>query len=745
MSQTSGIVFCLAYLAGLLFTSVRWGGYGILVIGVSAAILLSYTTSRSSRNPSTQTNQVKPTVMLAASAVSFLATLYFQARVPYPTANDISQFVSSNAQQQVVTVQGKIAGLPQLTRNQKGRFWLEVSELNRKKVAGKLYVTVPLLQVTGLYPGQNVAVSGVLYKPKPASNLGSFDFQKFLQREHTFAGMNGRQLTLINSEQPAWGLWQINRQIVRSQVRWLGSPEGQLVSSMVLGSKAVDLPYEIKDLFIRVGLAHALAASGFQTALILGLVLTLTKRFGTVWQFSCGAGALVIFVGLTGLQPAVLRAVIMGFAALIALATDRKVKPLGSLLVAATVLLLFNPLWIWDLGFELSFLATLGLIVTVPALINRLDWMPNAIATLIAVPIAAALWTLPLQLYVFGVVPVYSLVANILTTPLISIISIGGIVSAIAALVSPVLGSALAWLLSYPTRSLILLVELFSRLPSNSYAVGKIAIWQLLAVYGLIALVCLLSWWRKRWWFAAAIAVGLVLVPAWQIQATSFRVTVLATGLEPVMVIQDRGKVLLFSSGEKNISQFTVLPFLQQQGINQIDWAIATNLTTDGDWQEILQRLSVKSFYAAQENARLSAMVRSLKIPSLQLLNFKDTVVAGSTTFKLIDAQIPIWQLQIHNENWLLVGNIDLKEQKFKLISTQILWLFGKSLNRDVIEAISPSVAIISSPHVDLDDLSRLRANTQMFWTARDGAIQWTTANKFESTVELPETNAALL
>jgi len=751
MNQTSGIVLCLAYIFGLLSTNIKYGGYIVAAVGIGIAILLAYKTRVSDRHTSiTQTKPIKPATLLAGSVVGFLATLYFQARVPQPATNDISQFVNSDAQQQVVTVQGAIASLPRLTRSHKGQFWLEVSALNSNKVAGRLYVTVPLLQSTGLYPGQKVTVNGVLYKPKPATNPGSFDFQKFLQRENTFAGMSGRQVNLTNNEQPAWGLWQINRQIVRSQVRWLGSPEGPLVSSMVLGSKAVDLPYDIRELFIRVGLAHALAASGFQTALILGLVLTLTKRISTIWQFGCGASALVIFVGLTGVQPSVLRAAIMGFGALIALATSRKIKPIGSLLIAATLLLLFNPLWIWDLGFELSFLATLGLIVTVPPLVNRLDWMPKAIATLIAVPIAATLWTLPLQLYVFGVVPIYSLVVNILTTPLISIISIGGIISALAALISPVVGSALAWLLYYPTCGLIWLVQLFSRLPGNSYAVGKIAIWQLLAVYGLIALVWFLPWWRKRWWFASAIAVGLVLIPGWQVQATAFQVTVLEAGAEPVMVIQDKSKVLLVSSGGKNTAQFTVLPFLHQQGINQIDWAIATNLTTNNDWQEILQSLPIRSFYAAKENVKFFQNVRSRQSNSLQLLSVGESVKAGSTTVKVIDAQIPIWQMQIQKQNWLLVGNIKLKEQKSALSrdfgNTQVLWSFGKSLDQDLVEAIAPEVVIVSSRQGDTDNLSRLRADkTEVFWTARDGAIQWTSDRKFEPTIEAPENNAALL
>jgi competence protein ComEC len=85
----------------------------------------------------------------------------------------------------------------------------------------------------------------------------------------------------------------------------------------------------------------------------------------------------------------------MGCGALIGLVVQRKRKPLNSLLIAATLLLLFNPVWIWDIGFELSFLATLGLMVTVQPLIKRLDWLPPAIASLVAVPITASIWTLP--------------------------------------------------------------------------------------------------------------------------------------------------------------------------------------------------------------------------------------------------------------------------------------------------------------------------------------------------------------
>lgn len=187
----------------------------------------------------------------------------------------------------------------------------------------------------------------------------------------------------------------------------------------------------------------------------------------------------------------------MGFAALIGVGLQRKVKQLGALLIAAVLMLLFNPQWIWDLGFQLSFLATFGLVTTATPINQRLQWLPSSISSLISVPIAAIIWTLPLTLHLFSVIPNYSLIVNVLSTPLISIISIGGIISALVSFISSDLGSTLSLALYYPTHWLIQLVEFFVNLPGKNIAVGSISIGQMLAIYGLLSLVLLLKWWQK--------------------------------------------------------------------------------------------------------------------------------------------------------------------------------------------------------------------------------------------------------
>lgn len=784
MIQASGVIICLGYILGLLFTAIPGGGFWVLFLGVVGAVAFKRRFILLRKPPPTNKNdaytltapqllQTTPPsrVWLIAGVVGLLASLYFQSRIPQPKANDISKFVpaeNNNHQEQLFIVRGEVATTPRVTRSGRGQFWLKATELNEVKnddgsagvtkgVTGKLYVTVPLLQSTGLHEAQQIAVTGVLYKPKPAVNPGSFDFQKFLLEEGAFAGLSGRQINILDDNERKWELGKVRQRIVRSLVRGLGIPNGLVASTMVLGSKAVDLPYDIRDSFALAGLAHAFGAPGLKTSLILGFVLALTRRSTRLTRFTLGTTALIVFLILTGLQPGALRAVIMGFTALISIGLKRKVKKLGSLLVAAVLLLLFNPLWIWDLGFQLSFLATLGLIVTFPALIQLLEWLPPTIAAAIAAPIAVSIWTLPLLLHAFSVVLVYSLLVCILTSPLISIIIIGGMLCALVGLIVPEAGSALAGTLYYPTQWLIQLVEFFAHLPGSSFAVGSISTDQMVLVYTVILLAWLVRWWQKRWWFAGLIAVSLVLIPSWHSANTLFQVTVLATGSEPVLVIQDRGKITLINSGDEGTERFTLLPFLQQQGVNQIDWAVAAPNQGNGSssWIEVLQSLPIKVFYdysPLQKNGAVSIGIQNevLKHKGIyQQLSVGQTVSTSAAVAQLINNEFPILQIQILGQNWLFVGSNIKASELNQLIKTeeiphpQVLWCSGQSL-KELVLTLQPQVAIASTT-LEQKTLSELsQTQTKLFITGRDGAVQWTPNGQFETFIPATENKTSV-
>jgi competence protein ComEC len=744
MNGSGAALLCWGYVLGLLLTGIlgvsaqfvpwqEWAGLalGAALLGMVAATVMPRFWRM---GPSWK-------AWVAAGLVAALAIVYFQFRVPEPGANDVSRRVPEE-EFASVQVEGKVLSMPAVTRSDHARFWLQAKRLRENtEVTGKLYVTIPLLQATGIYPGHRVVVTGNLYQPQPALNPGAFDFEAYLAREGAFAGLNGREVEFAQKGQgKPWGWWRLRQRIIRAQVRWLGSPAGQLVSSMVLGRRAVDLPYDLRDRFIRAGLAHVLAASGFHVSLILGVVLSATRRFSERTQFSIGLGTLVIYVGLTGIQPSVMRAAIMGVAGLIALSGDRQVKPLGALLLAATLLLLFNPLWIWNLGFQLSFLATLGLIVTLPALTARLDWIPPAIATAIAIPLAVFPWILPLQLYVFGVIPTYSIFVNVITVPLTIIITLGGAISGLVALIFPLAGSALAWLLYYPAHLLIAIVQFFTSLPGSSLTLGTIGLVQVFTLYGLMGLVWLSQWCQKRWGLVALFAVGLIASPMVYSHAASMRVTVLATSGEPVAIIQNRGKVTLINSGEADTVQYTVLPFLQQQGIARLDCAVALSADRDRGWSQIRENVAVEAFW------RNPALQEKFSSPS-QSLPVGEKVSVGNSAMTLVSARPPLLKLQIRDRDWLFLGKVQPSEKdaygKIQTTPQVLLWS-GNSLPSDWLETLQPQVAIASSSTVDADTLPQLRSqHTQLYKTGQDGAIQWTPHAGFETTHSQVDADAA--
>jgi competence protein ComEC len=667
MTRTNWIVIGLAYIIGLLSTNlITPSASGLTlkqlvmlsVIFAGLAILLAITLrvdfTIAQRTQRLVSSKIKPHVWIVAVMVAIFAVGYLQLRIPRPKYNDISYQISKSDREAypkgnrpLVHVRGTVLNEPRLNDRQRLKFWLKAAKVDDETVSGKLYATLPLLQGTGIYPGQQLNLTGFLYLPPAASNPQGFDFKQYLARQGIFAGIQGTEAKL-EDRQPGWGWWKLRQRIVQSQLQGLGSPVGQLVSSIVLGGKAVDLPSDLRDRFIAAGLAHVLAASGFQVSLLLGIILKLTESLGAKPRLAIGMAILIAYLGLTGIQASVLRAGLMGAAVLLALTMETKVKPLGSLFSAAVIILLFDPLLINDLGFQLSFLATLGLIVTLPPLQAKLDWLPTTIASLIAVPIAASIWVLPLLCYQFNTLATYSIGVNILCTPLITVISLGGMISGIAALIVPVAGSAIASLLFYPTSLLISITEFCTNLPGNNWAVGQMPLVILLVIYGMFILVWFNQWWQRRWWL------GLILPAVFFITTTicnsaQVQITVLASQRSPIIVVQDRSKVILINSGQNDRAKYTILPFLAQQGINTIDYALAYDNSSNSstEWQKINQRVRTKTILASESN----------NLPEFKtaLRGAFPKIITKSASLTM-DEDLTAIEIQIGQYSWLIIG-----------------------------------------------------------------------------------------
>ncbi len=747
MNFFSAVILCLSYVIGLLstgvfaFSSTEPSGIQILI---AVTGLIGLTTIAAIFVPRFLYVGKGLKLWLIAGAIAVLAVVYFQLRVPHPSVSDISQLVSQNenVSDLSVTVRGKIIDRPRLNRTQKIQFLLQAEQVSVhqkkkftnsgfQKVTGTVYVTLPEEGKVGIYPDRRVYVTGKLYQPQSGLNPGAFDFKAYLARQGVFAGVKGKKISFAKGSEPLFALWKLQKRIVNAQKIGLGDNVGALLSSMVLGAKAVDIPYDLRDRFTRAGLAHVFAASGFQVSLLLGVAIAITKRFSKGIQLVFGLSVLFIYIGLTGVQPSILRAGLMGVGALIGIVMERKIKSLSCLLLSAVILLLFNPLWIWDLSFQLSFLATLGLVITASALQKRLDWMPSAIASLIAVPIAASVWTLPLLIYVFNTLATYSIPVNVIVTPLISIISLGGMLSSTAAIFIPVCGSAIAWLLYYPINLLIWLVEFFTNLPGSALAIGTIPLGVMLLLYGLMMLIWLNRWCQYRWWLISLLAIILITIPSGYFRLSLVRVTVLAAKNESVVVIQDRGKVVLINSGETDTARYTVIPFLAQQGINRIDRAVAlsSNHNLSSGWYLIADNFAIDNFVS---NLKTESIYLKLPKQNIQELSLGEKFSVGSTQINLINKEPVGLQFQTEAQTWLLLDRNSQSDRSNKSLNSfnnskpQILLWTGNHLEKDYLNLLQPQIAIASSSQIDSETLEQIdRQNIKLYLTNRDGAIEW--------------------
>ncbi|MCW6034823.1 ComEC/Rec2 family competence protein [Spirulina subsalsa FACHB-351] len=744
MNQQGWATICLVYGLGLVSTgllrpllptssqpSVLWGSLALiwLILGAVGAFLL----------PRVWRSGPRWGAWLLAGLMGAIAVFYLQLRTPHPSPQDISTLLVNPPNQ--IELTGQILTPPQPNRNNRIRFNLQVQQVAQyPDLQGKVYVTLPLLQGTGLVPQQTVTLTGRIYAPPPAQNPGGFDFQAYLARQGIFTGFTGR-LAAAQGETP-WGWWQLRQRIIRSQVRWLGSESGSLLSSMVLGRRAVDLSPALRDSFLGVGLAHTLAASGFHVSLLLGLVLVFTRAWGAKTRFYVGGGVLLFYLGLTGLQPSAMRAVVMGLGVLLGLVSDRQVKPLGLLLVTATGLLIFNPLWIWDLGFQLSFLATFGLLVTTPAITRRLDILPLKVATILAVPIAASLWTFPLLIYQFKTLPLYSLLVNLTTTPLISFISLGGMISGALGLIFPLLGSTTACLLTPALSFLIQLVQGVLSLPLSTWNIGKIALWQLLLCYGAWVFIWCSPIGRRRWGIVGGSALAILILPLWYNHATLLQVTVLATSPQPVVIIQEQDKVTLLHGGNDNTANYAILPFFREQGLNHINLALALpfNNPLESGWTEISDSLKVRNLFHSSQNQE--TLLEQLKLGRFTPLQIGQRLQLDSLTLQVLSLEPTGLQFKVGSLRWLLMmGATDNLGQLPE--SDVLIWgdSYGRLRQRNllpkVLAQVQPKAVILSQTFLDSETHAQLKQLQIPFYlTGEVGAVQWTPRRGLESFVQ---------
>ncbi|MBI4199979.1 MAG: DNA internalization-related competence protein ComEC/Rec2 [Chloroflexi bacterium] len=389
--------------------------------------------------------------------------------------------------------------------------------------------------------GDRLELNGKIERPP---TLKGFDYREYLARQGVGWVAERPEIVLIQEREGSPVLsfiYRVRLALAGSLERVLPEPQASLGQMILLGARG-GVPEEVLQAFRDTGTTHLLAISGLNMAIVLGLTLplsqTLLGRRRNLYLL-VPLLALWMYALLSGLAPSVERAAIMASLYLVALALGRPGSPLPALAVAAAVMVGRQPTLLYDLSFQLSFMAVAGILLLVAPrqrvitrllgpLLRRAGWAQGpttAIGVAVAVTLAATAATFPLLLFNFGRIAVYSVPATLLALPAFPFALAASLFAALAGLLALPLGQVVGWLAWLPLTYTTEAVETMARLPGRGYPVepfGGVLVWLSYAAAGLLILSLRRGWLRRR---LAAASLGPIIrraatwVPSARVQA----------------------------------------------------------------------------------------------------------------------------------------------------------------------------------------------------------------------------------
>ncbi|MEK7135037.1 MAG: ComEC/Rec2 family competence protein [Patescibacteria group bacterium] len=364
-----------------------------------------------------------------------------------------------NAEEKII-FSGKIIEEPDRRPNF-SQYVLESETLGRVLVKTNLYQEY--------FYGDVLKLNGKVEMPE---NFSGFDYQNYLAKDNIFLVSKYPEITLVGRpvNKNFYGhLLNIKKSFIDIINKIIFEPQASFLAALLVGARRT-LPPDLVDAFNRTGTSHIVAISGYNISIISIMLLNflsylLLPRRLIFWLVGIG---LVLFTLIAGAGASVVRAAIMGGLLILARREGRFYQITNAIIFAGAAMLFFNPYLLrYDAGFQLSFLATLGLVYLAPHFNKWFSHLPNFLSfrANLAATLSAQIMTLPVILFGFGRFSLIAILANVLILPVIPLTMLFGFLAGLMGLVSLKIAAIFilpAWLmLSYQ----IWIVKILSLLP----------------------------------------------------------------------------------------------------------------------------------------------------------------------------------------------------------------------------------------------------------------------------------------
>ena len=381
---------------------------------------------------------------------SVLLIIFLLSGFYYNAAATDRDNLSKLAPSKNITATGRIISLPDKTLSGRTRFFFKVYTIEKNGKTKKIENSKTVVNIYDnkrrfeqLNIGDVIEITGNLNIPFDSQNPSQFSYRNYLKDKKVFTTISsrGENYELKKDRNIFWSfIKNINLtrdKIIKKHSQYLKSPKLELLGSIVFGDNAVGVPDSVTDSFVHSGLLHLLAASGLNVALIFGIWFFLLAKLNINYRVNIlsGMAVILVYMLMTGLPPSITRAGIMLELALLAKLIDRKSEAMTLLAVVGAAMLLYNPLYIKDISFQLSFIVTFGLIFCAKLINHKFGIIPLWASSAVLIPIIAQLWVLGFQVFYFNNIALYSVFANIIVLPLVGVISFCGFAGSIISLI----------------------------------------------------------------------------------------------------------------------------------------------------------------------------------------------------------------------------------------------------------------------------------------------------------------------
>ena len=373
---------------------------------------------------------------------------------------------------------------------------------------------IKLLVKSARYPerqyGDKIEILGKIEKPE---NFDNFDYINYLRKSEVVGIIKNPSIEFAGTNQAnkiVFWLFKI-RNNIESQIKSnLPEPESSLASGILLGSRE-GFSKSLTDQFNRSGITHIIALSGFNVTIIIVAISTLL--LGVVSKkinFLISLALVIFFVIMTGGSASVIRAAIISLLIVFGTTIGRQADKTNLILLAATFMTLVNPYVLrYDIGFQLSFLAYIGLVCFSEPILRlfqkkKISFMPKVLQVAFSETLSAQIIVLPLLLTTFGQISIIAPISNLLILPLIPLTMLLAFLSSIFSLLIPTVGK-IVFLMSYlPLKYILYVSEKMANLPFAAIILKSG--WQMVSIiiYSL-ALSLVVYLFRKRIWLAEKI------------------------------------------------------------------------------------------------------------------------------------------------------------------------------------------------------------------------------------------------